>query len=51
MVCLELEPGAAGESVQTNPLSYGGTPNVYKLFHLSAILFHKSIGFLYFILY
>ena len=27
MVCLGLEPGAAGWKVQTNPLSYTGTPN------------------------
>ena len=26
MVCLGLEPGAAGWKVQTNPQSYGGTP-------------------------
>ena len=26
MVCLGLEPGAAGWKTQTNPLSYGGTP-------------------------
>ena len=26
MVCLGLEPGAAEWKVQTNPLSYGGTP-------------------------
>ena len=26
MVCLGLEPGVAGWKVQTNPLSYGGTP-------------------------
>ena len=26
MVCLGLEPGAAGWKVQMNPLSYGGTP-------------------------
>ena len=26
MVCLGLEPGAAGWKVQTNPLSYSGTP-------------------------
>ena len=30
MVCLGLEPGAARWKVQTNPLSYGGTP--YPLF-------------------
>ena len=27
MVCLGLEPGAAGWKTQTNPLSYGGTPS------------------------
>ena len=27
MGCLGVEPGAAGWKVQTNPLSYGGTPN------------------------
>ena len=26
MVCLGLEPGVAGSKVQTNPLSFGGTP-------------------------
>ena len=26
MVCLGLEPGAAGWKAQTNPLSYSGTP-------------------------
>ena len=26
MVCLGLEPRAAGWKAQTNPLSYGGTP-------------------------
>ena len=26
MVCLGLEPGAAGRKAQMNPLSYGGTP-------------------------
>ena len=26
MVCLGLEPGAGGWKVQTNPLSYYGTP-------------------------
>ena len=28
MVCLGLEPGAAGWKAQTNPLSYGGTPSL-----------------------
>ena len=27
MVCLWLEPGAAGWKVQTNPLGYAGTPS------------------------
>ena len=41
MMCLGLEPGAAGWKAQTNPLSYGGTPkanlNVLVLFfdHIS----------------
>ena len=30
MVCLGLEPGAAGWKAQTNPLSYGGTPTLGK---------------------
>ena len=29
MVCLGLEPGAAGWKAQTNPLSYGGTPKCH----------------------
>ena len=33
MVCLGLEPGAAGWKAQTNPLSYGGTPNIILHFH------------------
>ena len=32
MVCLVLEPGVAGWKPMTNPLSYGGTPNLEKLF-------------------
>ena len=32
MVCLGLEPRAAGWKVQTNPLSYGGTPCCSVLF-------------------
>ena len=28
MVCLGLEPGAAGWKAQTNPLSYGGIPEI-----------------------
>ena len=31
MVCLGLEPGAAGWKAQTNPLSYGGTPSFETL--------------------
>ena len=29
MVCLGIEPGAAGWKARTNPLSYGGTPHVF----------------------
>ena len=43
MVCLGLEPGAAGWKAQTNPLSYGGT-------HLSFILYLRDKKFLYLIL-
>ena len=28
MVCMGLEPGAAGQKVLTNSLSYGGTPSL-----------------------
>ena len=28
MVCSGVEPGAAGLEVQSNPLSYGGTPSI-----------------------
>ena len=31
MVCLGLEPGAAGWKAQTNPLSYSGTPKPWSL--------------------
>ena len=31
MECLGVEPGAAWWKAQTNPLSYGGTPNVLFL--------------------
>ena len=30
MVRLGIEPGVAGWKVQTNPLSYGGTPRVHS---------------------
>ena len=32
MVCLGLEPEAAGWKAQTNPLSYGGTPPFNSLY-------------------
>ena len=32
MVCLGLEPGAAGWKAQTNPLSYGVTPKKQTFF-------------------
>ena len=31
MVCLGIEPGAAGWKAQTNPMSYGGTPKYISL--------------------
>ena len=31
MVYLGFEPGAAGWKVRTNPLSYGGTPQLLPL--------------------
>ena len=58
MVCLGLEPRAAGWKAQTNPLSYGGTPqtivvsekvfikssflSIVTIKHLSANLFFTS---------
>ena len=32
MVCLGLEPGAAGWKAQTNPLSYGGNLITLELY-------------------
>ena len=40
MVCLGLEPGAAGWKLQTNPLSYGGTPFVN--FHYLQMVFSEN---------
>ena len=34
MVCLGFEPGVAGWKAQTNPLSYGGTPDISLSFSL-----------------
>ena len=33
MVCLGLEPGAAGWKAYTNPLNYGGTPKRNQVKH------------------
>ena len=54
MVCLGIEPGAAGWKARTNPLSYGGTHSVTRLGDLLSLgkLFkatknlHKSPTFL-----
>ena len=35
MVCLGIEPGAAGWKVRTNPLSYSGTPNKFLLLNMA----------------
>ena len=45
MVCLGLEPGAAGWKAQTNPLSYGGTPcpTIFRSsFIYDDLMFHIS---------
>ena len=34
MACLGVEPGAAGWKAQTNPLSYGGTPQKIRILFL-----------------
>ena len=35
MVCLGVEPGAAGWKAVTNPLSYGGTPIAFHFTYLT----------------
>ena len=44
MVCLGLEPGAAGRLAQTNPLSYGGAPyhHSYEIIILCATHFYVT---------
>ena len=39
MACLGVEPGAAGWKAQTNPLSYGGTPQTDASLITALILF------------
>ena len=34
MVCLGIEPGAAGWKARMNPLSYGGTPSNKRAFYI-----------------
>ena len=48
MVCLGFEPWVAGWKAQTNPLSYGGTPQLTVLSFLQE-LFINFIGGLLFI--
>ena len=43
MVCLGLEPGAAGWKAQTNPLSYGSTPGTSTYFHLWLVFSDSNI--------
>ena len=38
MVCLGLEPGAAGWKAQMNPLSYGGTPERKLFIRLTTVI-------------
>ena len=42
MVCLGLEPWAPGWSVQTTPLSYGGTPNEVYISRLNLFKPHSQ---------
>ena len=55
MVCLGIEPGAAGWKARTNPLSYGGTPQrslmlqnflenliCYKIWFLQNLICYKT---------
>ena len=39
MVGMVVEPGAAGWKVQTNPLSYGGTPFIACLHKITYLRF------------
>ena len=44
MVCLGLEPGVAGWKAQTNPLSYGGTPDDFIIFQYLAMYNIESLS-------
>ena len=44
-MCLGLEPGAAGWQVQTNPLSYGGTPKTQMFGAIFYHLLHASLTY------
>ena len=39
-MCLGLEPGLAEWKVQTNPLSYGGTPMTPDFYFTAVIAFY-----------
>ena len=40
MVCLGLEPVVVGSKVQTNPLSYSGTPKTFPI-HTQKVVYIK----------
>ena len=42
MVCLGLEPGAAGWKAQTNPQNYDRTPKKYLNFH-QLVIFRQNL--------
>ena len=46
MVCLGLEPGAAGWYVQMYPPSYGGTP-ILSIYYLPCSAFSLQVYFFY----
>ena len=47
MVCLGLQPGAAGWKAQTNPLSYGGTLLSLTPFTKGAMVVAQLVKWLY----
>ena len=44
MVCLGLEPGAAGWKAQTDPLSYCGTPSNYITYSILETRLGLALG-------
>ena len=51
MVCLGLEPMAAGWKLQTNPLSYGGTPIICNHRFILCLISSQELKLLAFLAY